>query len=422
MLKLNMTWAQNVLLAYICLWATAPPLAYGGLFRLAVLAAAAGWLAIESVRPGSILRRPTLPVLLVFAYVLYVAFVEGLFHGASGIIRNLQIFIALFFLVVHQSRRHTLEVLAPVFWIILLTLPIWYALSLNVLLTENSHAARILVRSGAEARALSERGVGGYALVYTAVLATPALLSLAFNTNASLRDGLPRLIRAIPAAPMIIIWANILLGSLFALNAGFSIAVILLFLGCFATLAMRSYNPMKLVLFVLAAIVFALFAKDVLELVLNALLPLTEGSNFNLKIRDVLASLQAEEALGTLSDRTERYERSFFLFLQSPLIGVLSFNEIGKHSQFLDEFAQFGIIVGAMFMYVMLFLPAKILRTSTRQHGAALGTFVATGLLFSLNNGFVGAGVALFIMFPVAIHFADQQRAYRFGAMGVVRA
>lgn len=415
-MKLKATGLQNVLLGYICLWATAPPLAYGGLFRLAVLMAALSWLAIEAARPEGIIRRPTLPVLLAFFYIFYVSFVEVLYHGASGVLRNLQIFIALFFLVVQQSRRHAPETLLPVFWLILLTLPIWYMISLNVLWSENSRAARILVRSGAEAQALSARGIGGYALVYGAVLATPALLSLVLRFRHISDAGLPRILRTIPAMPFLIVSVNVGLGSLFVLNAGYSIAVILLCLGCFAVLMMRTFNPVKMLLFLLVAAVSAFFAKEMLETVLTAMLPLAEGMNFQLKIKDVLASLQVDEAVGTLSDRTERYARSFTLFIQSPLIGTLSFDDIGKHSQILDDFAQFGIVIGSVFTFLSLFLPGRYLRTNGHQFGAALGTLCAILLLFSLNNAFAGTGVSIYILFPSALCLLGLHRSVRWSA------
>ena len=129
-MRISVTGVQNLCLIYVCLWTTAPPLAYPDWARLLSVLAMLIGAGTDAARRGGIFRRPTLPVLLAMAYIVYTGAVEFLYDGAGGVTRNLQLFIMLMFLIVHESRRNDLDSLRPVFWAVLLTLPIWQVITI----------------------------------------------------------------------------------------------------------------------------------------------------------------------------------------------------------------------------------------------------------------------------------------------------
>lgn len=412
-MRLNIVSFQNLAISYAAIWATAPVLQYGDIYRALVLLAAAIWVGLELLRPRNAISNPTWPVILSFVYIFYTGAVLFLFDGPSAVIGTLQTFILLFFLVIHQSRRDDMMSLAPVFWIVLLTMPIWHLSTLAVLLGEDTRAARIGVRSGIEAQAFAAKGVGGYALVYGTLLGLPALTALATKALRVSRTSLPSPLRAVPAAPAILICANVATGFVLVLYSGFSIAAATLILATVSVLFMTDNHPIRLVVFFFGSVLVAFFATTLLQSALVLVLPLVEGTNYATKITDVLTSLRLEETVGTLSERTERYKRSLRLFLENPIIGTLSQRDVGKHSEILDTFAQFGVFVGAIASYLFFVVPVQALRRFGKSFAATFGTLLAVTMIFAFNNAFAAAGVALFIVFPVATclleHIAQRQ-------------
>lgn len=399
-----MTTIQNVAVGYVCFWTTSPIIAYSTSARIFAVLAVAIWAGLEITRPRGILWRPTLPVLLMFVYIVYTGSIEFMLTGAGGLIQHLQIWIMLFFLIVHQSRRKNLQSLVPVFWFVLATLPIWQFLTIGTIATENAHAARVLVRSSAEAQELAAQGVGGYGLVYGTLLLLPGLIVMALNGLRLDRARLPWPLRTVPKLAYALVLVNISLGIFLLLTAGFSLAVIALAGILFPAVFLKSYSAPRLLLTVLATLVVVMLALPLLGSLLSALLPLAEGTNFANKIRDVQLSLQLGEMMGTAGDRFERYARSLRLFAENPLIGVLAVDDVGKHSEVLDNYARWGVIYGSIFVYLIAFLPVRAMLMLRDNFGAPLAMLAAIVVVFGLNSGFANAGVMIFLMFPVAAH------------------
>ncbi|MBV7377958.1 hypothetical protein [Maritimibacter dapengensis] len=401
-MKLGIIGVQNVAIAYIAIWATSPFLQYGDAYRALVLLAAGLWGCLEVARPCNVFERPTWPVILSLFYILYTGAILFLFDGMHAVTGALQSFILLFFLVIHQSRRDRLQSLVPVFWAILLTMPIWHITTLSVILGENARAARIGVRSGVEAQALAALGVGGYALVYGTLLMLPALAALAMKARRVSNEGLPRSLRRLPAVPVSLICANVASGIALVLWSGFSIAAVTLIFAMIPILFLRDDHPMRLAVFFFASVLVAFFANTLLQSGLQALLPLAEGTNYATKIADVLLSLRLDENIGTVSERMERYTRSIGLFLEHPILGTLTHRDVGKHSEILDTFAQFGLLTGAIASYLFFVVPVRAIRRSRAGFSATFATLIVVTMTFLFNNAFAAAGVALFIVFPVA--------------------
>ena len=219
---------QNWAIIYIAIWTISPPLFANMEARFLVVLATVFWAALEMLRSDGLTRRLTLPVVLTLLFMFYTGFIEILLSGVEGLLMHIQIWIMLFFLIFWQSRRDDLQSLVPVFWTVLAIYPIWLFITVQTILTENSHAARILVRSSEEAMELIEQGVGGYSLVYATLLLIPGLYALARSPGVLRGTTLPRVLRRVPRMAFWIVLLNIGLGVALVLTAGFSIAVIAL--------------------------------------------------------------------------------------------------------------------------------------------------------------------------------------------------
>lgn len=396
---------QNLAIGYVCLWILSPPLAYGTLYRLAAFAAMAGWLLVETMRTQGIIRRPTLPVLLTGIYIVYTVVFEYLTGGTRGLIANSQFYIMLFFVLVYQSRRNDPQSMTGLFWLVIGLMALWMTTTYTALTGDNARAMRNLVRSSDETRELIEQGVGGYWMAYGAVLMLPCLLGLILSRHRFVYDRLPKVLRWFPfvARPLIYYVAG--LSTLIILFSQFSTAVFLMTLGILSVVVFWRFNLVRSVFLVVAALVFLFFWRDFLHMLLELLRPLALGTNYVIKVDALLESLRLNEATGAASDRIERYWRSILLFAENPLIGVLSYADVGKHSTFLDAFARWGAILGTILVYVMTFHTLRDVRRRQGAFGVAIGTLIATFGVLGLNKHFSAVGIILFIVYPVVMSY-----------------
>ena len=201
--------------------------------------------------------------------------------------------------------------------------------------------------------------------------------------------------------------ANLLLALMLVLRAGYAIAVALAIISLAAVFMGRSGRTSNLVFALLAFTLVAALTGVFSDVVVQGLLQLSRGTLYEHKVAHTLLSLGGQEAMGTFELRSERYWRSIMLFLDSPLWGSLSFDSLGKHSAYIDNFAQYGIVIGAVFMYLLMFLPVRFLRQNERHHGLALAIFVVALTFPMLNNVFGAYGLILFIFIPGALSCLD---------------
>ena len=154
---------------------------------------------------------------------------------------------------------------------------------------------------------------------------------------------------------------------------------------------------------------------------LEALRPLAQGTSYDRKLMDVIETLRSEQSQGTLDDRITRYQRSLDLFLQNPIFGVISNRDIGKHSAYLDTYGRYGLLVGSAFVYLLTYLPVRMMRGMRDNFGLAFSVFCIMVILPLVNDVFSSLGVMLFIMLPVACVLVEQVRAAPAGRQRPVR-
>lgn len=403
---------QNFALIYLCVWTIAPPMAFAEEYRYAAVAAALVWGVMELTRRDNILANPTAPIMLCVAYQLYTLGIEASLGTERYFDWHIQPAIMFFFLLVYESRRRDVETLAPVFWWTVASLPLWFALSL-VGLSEHGHAARVFVRSSDEAAELAEQGVGGYGLVYFALTMLPILIALTLTRHRDRLQALPAQLKLLQGRLPLLTGASLALGVLFILRAQYSIAI---YLGALAVAAMAVSRRRALaVLLISIPLATVAVQENSMVATLEFAQSMSQGTNVGRKIDDILTSVQADYAVGTLGDRLERYTRSLQLFAQAPIFGVLEFADVGKHSSYLDRFARYGLVGGVLFLYLLLYLPVRMMRRMNAGFGMAFSVFVIALLFPTLNTVFMGFGAALFIMFPVACSYLAGRSPDRFG-------
>lgn len=409
------TFLRRAALAYLIVWVLSPPLAYGTGWRVLAVLAMLLWLALETWATRSVLLRPGWPVLVSLVFVLYTAFIEWLVPDSSTINRQFSIWIMLFFLLVGESFSRGRDGDARFcFWLVLLILPVWSLSTLGGLQTLGAHTARAVVKSTVEARELTEQGVGGYGLVYTVVLCLPFFAGLFFHRGRVLGGIVAQWKRIVVR---FLILGNFLISTLLVLKAGYSIAVLLSVFSVASVLLIRSRRPLPFVISACFVGLLVLLAGLSIGPALGALQDAVVGTEYSAKVRDIRASLEGGESTGTVEGRTERYSRSWGKFIENPLLGTLKFDDVGKHSAILDRFAQYGLVVGLLFLMLLIYVPLRALRAPHVPIGLALGFLVVAIGFPMLNNVFMSWGLVLYMfsrgVFSVIGASQDQMRGGR---------
>lgn len=386
---------RRMALSYLIVWVLSPPLAYGASWRVLALMSMSIWLAVEFRSPRSVLIRPNLPILGCVAFTLYTLAIEWLIVDSGDINRHFQVWIMFFFLLVGESQRRRRDDEAKFcFWVISIVLPIWSITTLWGIETISNDVARTISRSSDEARMLSEQGIGGFGFVYSLVPCLPFLTHLAFNHNS---DSIVKTTRWRRFFPRLLIWTNFALTTLLVLRAGYSIALILSASSILGVFMLRSRRALPLAISVTLTGLLVFASSIMIDPALQALSSITPGTEYEAKINDVRNSLKSDENVGTLAGRTERYGRSFQVFLENPITGSLTLDGVGGHSAIIDRYAQYGIGFGTLFLYLLAFVPLRAVRDRRLPIGLTLAFLIVAIGYPMLNTAFSAWGLVLYV-------------------------
>ncbi|MBK6415661.1 hypothetical protein [Thermomonas sp.] len=249
-------------------------------------------------------------------------------------------------------------------------------------------------RSSEESREVGGAGIGGFGYVYTVVLCVPFLAQLALRFRKEWDFGRMRWKRRLAH---LIIWINFLLASLLMIRAGYTIALILWAFAVLSVVLIRSRRTLPFAISICLVGFLAIGASVFMKPALRGMEVVAANTEYSAKIRDARVLLEEDQTTGTVNDRTERYLLSLKLFIENPVIGTLSYDELGKHSAILDRLGQYGFLFGFMFMALLIHVPIRVMRSSGAPVGLALSFLIVAVGFPMLNPVFVSWGLVLFV-------------------------
>jgi hypothetical protein len=192
---------------------------------------------------------------------------------------------------------------------------------------------------------------------------------------------------------------NIILAVLFIATAQYFIAILLVLIQ-FIFRYLKNNTFSKRVVFIMLFILLAAFFFININFFDRLTYSWVEFSSLRYKQQDIFNLLNgAEGENNTVGGRTSRYKRSLILFFKNPITGTFSFDNIGKHSNFLDQFAQYGIIIGLILFSLITKLPRYILK-KTKDTELKLYTliFLITLIILGMFNNYGASMGAAFIL------------------------
>ena len=385
-------------------WGISPPLQIGDIFRTLLELCFIVWSVLAIKKCGRALLDFYIKLFAFLFLIIGIAWMADGFQ--TGVIANLQMLIFFCYLPVFFYYHQTKESPVWVFALILILVAVFNTTTLWAY-TENRNISRMMSKSFDGMEVYLRRGVGGYGYIYSIVLSLPLLFGITVRHFRSLNIVFK------------ILTLYALVTSVFTIyRAGYAIAMIISIVSIAVLLIYRKRTQTFIPLMII--IVVALVVVINLEDILWAVVPLVKGTKYEVKVNDIISSLMLNESVGTVGGRTERYIRSISLFFKSPIWGQLSRADVGKHSAILDRFAQFGFLLGGIFLYFVSYAQ-RVMNKDTFDKGIAVSILVASLMLFSLNNIGYSMGVMLFVLYPVLVNFVKKNEDQIIGGSAEVR-
>jgi len=378
---------SNLLLIVLFIWILLPIFVYDEVVRILALIS----IIIFSIQNFSISNKKVLFAIIVF--MLYTFTINTIESNSSFLLRHLQLYIFLVLIFVStivmqfSTERKTQLIL------IILTFNLIALTGTFLGLLTDSHAARALSKSSEAGIKLSALGIGGYGSVYMNVILYPLL----FVIKKTIKNNLINYL----------VWANLIALVLTILYANFLIAILLLSFQIIY-LSINSTKGNIKFMYLLSVIIIILIAYSNIEYIEKETYSIVEGTSLRLKHSDIFSQIRGDESInGTIASRSERYARSLNIFFTNPITGSLSFDNIGKHSNILDLFAQFGFFIGFLFLSIIRKLPLTLLKKSAFGNKYYIKSFIWSIIIFGLVNNFAMQHGIVYIVIACLINNRD---------------
>lgn len=312
----------------------------------------------------------------------------------------------LFGLMGESLRKRNYRGIQDVILLILFLMPVWMTTTCIALSTmigsDGATVTRVLVKSSAEAEALTDLGVGGYGFTYFLVMYLPCVLYLIRNRKSEIftYTWTKKII-----LPLLLL--NFLLGLFTVYKADYVLAILLMALGLAFALFYDSKSTMKRGAFWMSLVGVSVAIPFLILRYITELIQFFWGTSLMVKLKDINMSLVSGKSSGTVSGRTDRYLRSWNMFLDNPFFGTLKKDNLGKHSLIIDMFAQYGVFIGIFFCIAVLYIFFRGSKRSFPKSNLHMTIGVLLFLIMLLNS--IGAimGVAVFLVYPGVIHLVQ---------------
>lgn len=334
---------QMFCVLYLVVWTISPFMEIGMVYRLLAVAFAGLWCVILILRQKPlIMESNTIMALFFLVAIVAVTYIES--GKVSGIIRQISYFMMCICFIMCQYYRKQwdeLKIIVPVVLVLLIV----FNMRTGVALVEDPTLARRIVRNDESIYQYLEQGIGGYSLIYPQVCVFPALFQW---TISSFKNS--KIYFILGCAGM---------GSFIfvILNAGYSTAIFTTVVSLVLLLFYRGNSVITA--FIAALLIFGLVMYSILyvEGFRNWILETFDNRAIHHKIEDLIASAESGDASGSIAARITRYMASIKTIFVYPVIGALWKAGGGGHSAVLDTLAKYGLWGGAIYCFIMYFIP-----------------------------------------------------------------
>ncbi len=342
-----------VLLVPFLMWCLLPVLSYNIFARLLVVLTLSTFFLINFIKllkkRNYVIKKTTLFVTII---LIFMSLTNLYFSPSEYALRHLHFSVFMIFIVVSiqllESKITTAKLIVTIVFIAnIITL----VLTIKGLVSDHN-IARHLSKSNEYSQELASSGYGGYGVIYANLIMLPILfmfLNLLLETSKK------------PLLMIILCVSNIILTILLLIKAQYTIALLTASIIIFSLFF--KFLKKHIFLFITFIVVLVVFVmSSPVTSALESFSEIFKGTRYQSKIIDVVAATSGtNDSEGPVRSRSEKYLVSITTTIENPILGVLGFgNDIGHHSDIIDKFAQWGIIVGMLIMYILIYFPFRL--------------------------------------------------------------
>lgn len=363
---------------YIIAWCLSPPLAYGTIYRVVAVISVLV-LMRRSVPLATQVQRKYLNIAFsLCAYMIGIAVLLGeQFNIRVG--TAIVLITGVIYEIWVLDPRVTMRQLKCIMYFSFALICIWNTTTILELLVD-PRVMRILAKDSEVSEMYFLRGVGGFGYAYAVLIALPIALEL-FREKEQNRIISLMLLYCIGSSLMLVYLSQYFLCLLLAI-----ITVLLVW---------KKPGKATYLSVIVAIAIISFYLEEILAFLIDVVELHTLHSKL-VDMQDVLVN-GADVEDSDFGERADRYGRDIDLILNSPLWGCFKFSKVGKHSDFLDFFAQFGIPLGIV--YVKSLLRPAILWTK-RNYAIAPIVLLLVSIMAVMNRFPLTATVPMCFLLP----------------------
>lgn len=371
------------------------------------------WLIFAALAHPSFFIRLNMHKFFIFFYISYTVIVPYIFGNRIIGNRYLEhsIMLILYLIYKYNNAYGYINSSKLIIKFSLLSMTITSVLTL-IGLIKNPYLARSIKSSGEDTMFLRTQGIGGYEFIYMLVFVSIILFFILYNKklfNLKLR----------------FILIIILLFTLFVMTiiyANYFTAFLMLLISIVSLLILKNRNILTKVFILFMGIILTIFRKNIVEYTISSMINfLGSGATVEKLFKLQAAFLGYSGNDSIFSDRASSILLSWNSLLEN-LIGGLVVKPIGssggfltgfgQHSHFMDTFALYGLVIGILSIYIILYPLFIRFKKNHVLFSLNLSMLISVLIIFSLNNVTPSIGFVIFFMYPVFYDWVMELKSY----------
>lgn len=371
------------------------------------------WLFFAALAHPSFFVRLTMHKFIIFFYILYTVTVPYIF--GNGIIGNRylehSVMLILYLIYMYNNTYGYTNSSKLIIKFSLISMIIT-SVTTFIGLINNPYLARSIKSSGEYTMILRTKGIGGYEFIYMLVFVSIILFFILYNKK----------LFSLKSRFFLIIMLIFILFVMTIIYANYFTAFLMLLASIVLLLVLNNRNILTKVFILFMAIILLIFRKSIFEYIISSMINFLEsGATVEKLVKLQAAFLGYNGNDSIFLDRASTILLSWNSFLEN-LLGGLIVKPIGssggflvgfgQHSHFMDTFALYGLVIGILNVYIILYPFFIRFKENHMLFSLNLSMLMSVLIIFSLNNVTPSIGFVIFFMYPVFYDWVIELKKY----------
>ncbi len=290
--------------------------------------------------------------------------------------------------------------------LLILPLLLWPSVVTAQKLVANPFISRAINMTGEDSLMLMREGIGGYGLIYAALIFAVVLFYFGYHERRIHRKWL--------------CYGCTLVFSTLVVLSNFFTATIMLFIGLIGTFVLKSKKNIPLLIILGLFTVFTY--RPLLEMIISGATHIVQqdGRTYD-RLMQMRQSLKFNNATDNVDTRSDVNKLTLKMIAEHPVQGKFFSNDmsrensdldgIGQHSTIMDTFAIWGIPLGLFFIFLLIY-PFRVMWKLANGFKAKTFVVIGGGVFFGTiltNNMTPSMGLGAYFLLPVLLNLFVKQ-------------